>query len=172
PLKHLIWLAAICEYLTYEDMERIKELAPFKKLGDRWDEEFFWEQLGSLFKMENVGTNEGNFPGLKPDLLAEFYITSYLTTMLQSPMFSTHLPVLYHLAWNIRPEQVWWMSWLTVSNFLDEKSSGLAHYMNWFSTVQDIENQYGGMLLFNLALLYQNLNRLEEAELYYLKAIE
>src|SRR5690606_16366306 len=68
PLKNLIWLAALCEYLTFEDMEKIKELAPFKRLSERWDEELFWEQLRSLFRMENLGANEGNFPGLKPDL--------------------------------------------------------------------------------------------------------
>src|SRR5690606_1367603 len=121
PLRHLIWLAAICEYLTFEDLEKIKELGPFKRLADRWDEELFWEQLSSLFRMEGAGSPEVNFPGLKPDLLAEFFIISHLSKILEKPIFHGHLPILYRSAWNIRAEQVWGMSWLTISNFLDEK---------------------------------------------------
>lgn len=172
PLKHLIWLAAISEYLTFEDMEIIKDLPPFKKLAQRWEEETFWEQLSALFRMERSGEVKADFPGLKPDLLAEYFIATHLSKILEKPVLHAHLPVLYRAAWNISPERVWWMSWLTCSNFLDKASSGLIHYINWISTAADLEEPTVGFFLNNLANFHKDQNRLEEAEQYYLKAIE
>ncbi|WP_209330426.1 tetratricopeptide repeat protein [Lunatimonas salinarum] len=169
-LKNLIWLAAVCEFLTFKDFERIKELPPFKRLGARWEEESFWKQLESLFRMENSESSEGKFPGLKPDLLAEFYISSHLSNLYEKPMFHSYLPILYNSVWNIRPERVWWMSFLTFSNFLDETFPGLNHYIKWVSETEILENHYVGMLFFNLAIHYQKQHRLEEAEEFYLNA--
>src|SRR5690606_29385998 len=70
PIRHLIWLAAIMEYLTHEDLGQIMGLAPFKKLGEKAEDDGFWEQLESLFRIERIGENKADFPGLNPDLLA------------------------------------------------------------------------------------------------------
>ncbi|MBI0397972.1 SEL1-like repeat protein [Cyclobacterium marinum] len=171
-LGNLIWLAAICEDLTFEDIEKIKNLSPFKRLNDYWEEDSFWEQLESLFKMENSEESKTNFPGLKPDLLAEYYITNHISKTLKNPRLLKSLPILYNAAWNIRPDRVWLMSYLSISNFYNEASSGLNHYLKWVSIAKDLKNEYVGLFFYNLAHLNQRLSRMEEAEKFFLLAIK
>ncbi len=171
PLKNMIWLAAILEYLSFEDIEKIRENSLFKKLADQWEDALFWEQLESLFKLDGSKDQQDGIPGLKPDLLAEFFICKHITNLQAMPILKTQLFSLYDLAWQIAPDRVWWMSWLTFSNYSERETKSLSHYIQWLKNDCEHNSLHLGTLFFNLAILYKEQGKADQAEEYYLKAI-
>ncbi|MDZ7695134.1 MAG: tetratricopeptide repeat protein [Balneolaceae bacterium] len=168
-IKNIIWLATICVFLTTEDIEEIKNGFSNIITFDISTKRF--EQLNELFGSTNF-TKESriNYLGIKPELLAEFFIIEYLREVYQRPgSGSQEMPIkLQDAAWRIRPELVWWMTYLTAKNYNGEDN---------FKQIEKFIEQYQngsnfGNLLNNLAVLYSDQNEKNKAELYFLKAIE
>src|SRR5690606_6087665 len=94
------------------------------------------------------------------------------TELLEKSVLWDQLPVLYRCAWEIRPKRVWWMSWLTFSNFLNGNLPGLDHYLQWLRVSPSLKDQYAKMLFFNIGDLYRVKERYATATEFYLEAIE
>lgn len=172
PLKNLIWLAAICESISHNDLNKIVNLPPFKKLSDYTNNEDLYEQLYVLFKMDG-GSLEADFPGIKPDLLAEFFIVSHIEAMQKIPALEAQLKELYQIAWETNPEAAAWMTFLTFSNFYTGyDTSAISHYFNWMSETNQLNQEYYGGLFFDLANLFREKIMLDDSERFYLEAIE
>ena len=181
-IKNLIWLATIAEYLTYEDVKSILtncgDLVELDRKNGELSENSF-NQLENLFSFIGESTNgehAADFLGLKPDLLGEYFIISHLEDLLQNSRFKAKATNLVETAWYIRPERVWWMTFLTFLNF--QESEGYKWMEDWLkSFIPDkysAASSYLGGFLNNLALSYEEqgkIEKTEKVEQFFLKAI-
>jgi TPR repeat protein len=174
PIKHLIWLGAICEYLNYKDFETIRTFSAFGKLSDHWETQDFWDQLTQLFRLQGSENSKGELPGLKPDLLAEHFIITHIAKCASIPPLKENLDQLFQCAWKIRPDWVWWMSYLTLSNYRGQGKYDISAYLQWLNDKEEIllVGDSAIKLFNNIGALYFNKFEIENSKKWFLKAAE
>ena len=180
-IKNLIWLATISEYLNYQDilqvMNEFNHLLDFQRntAGHLMDKDF--RQLEELFlfiREKQDDLTEGDYLGIKPDLLGEYFIVTHLQKLLDDKRYNALAFPLVQAAWHIRAERVWWMTYLTFQNF--HETAGL-QWMVRCITAADFSEKEGvtpfiAQFFFGLGILYWEQQQWKKAEQYYLQAIE
>jgi TPR repeat protein len=172
-IKHLIWLGAICEYLERGDFETIQSSEAFAHISEEWGSEEFWKQLSQLFNLDRSEGSSADFPGIKPDLLAEHFIVTHISKCASIPLIKNILVSLFQCAWRIRPDRVWWMSYLTLSNYLNQDNQGVSEYLQWLEGEEELllTNGWAIMLFNNIGTLLIEKDTIESKK-WFLKASE
>lgn len=155
-LKNLLWLATICEYLVYADMEYIIDntegLIDFE-LNDENDENL--DELFSAFK--EIGRLV-EYPGLKPDILGEYFIVKHIEDLSKSPKKRLRKVVisLLELAWELRPENTAWMTYLTADNFGSSQGYATIEHFLLSTSIRDSESFNAEDFMLEMGILFYN----------------
>jgi|GEM_PF-394481 len=170
-LRNLIWLASICEYLTFEDLLIIhKETVLIGDFDPKQISDLEYQQLKVLFAANGKSEDPSHMTGIKPDLLAEYYLVTHLVTLQKDERKRGSINQLINICWKIRPERVWWMAYLTYENFQEHNGhvlllDAIIHLKNTKDT------PFFGMLCHNLGFKSHNIDS-SKSERYYRLAIE